>query len=129
MDGSCPPRTLAALEDPGVRRDVKTLARFVGIYCDGLHASAARAQLTLPQMDLEAVAGGPVVVCAECRRLLSHAVMKRAMCPFDPKPMCKRCPRHCYAPQYREQIRQVMHYAGRRLLLSGRVDYLLHLLF
>jgi hypothetical protein len=47
---------------------------------------------------------------------------------MNPKPMCKHCPSHCYAPMYRAQIRRVMKYAGIKLLMRGRVDYLLHLL-
>lgn len=129
MDGRSRSQTLAAFDQPAVRKDIKTLARFVGVYCDGLHATAPRDLLTLPQVDVAKVAGRPVVLCAACRELLSHAVTKRAMCPFSPKPMCKRCPQHCYAPRYRQQIREVMSYAGKRLLLAGRVDYLLHLLF
>jgi hypothetical protein len=116
-------------EDPRVHRDLKILARFVGIYCHGLHGQATREPLRLWSVDMGNLAGRPLVLCAECRRLLSHAIVKRAVCPFDPKPACKWCPRHCYAPQYRDQIRQVMHYAGKRLLFSGRLDYLVHLFF
>jgi hypothetical protein len=131
QDAAAPPesRTQAAFQDRRVRRDIRTLARFVRIYCDGLHAQAAREPLRLRPVDVEALAGLPVVLCADCRRLLSHAIMKRALCPFDPKPACKHCVKHCYAPHYRNQIRQVMQYAGRRMLFSGRLDYLLHLLF
>jgi hypothetical protein len=48
---------------------------------------------------------------------------------MDPKPACKHCPQHCYAPRYRDEIREVMRYSGRKLVMSGRVDYLVHLLF
>jgi hypothetical protein len=48
---------------------------------------------------------------------------------MNPKPMCKHCPNHCYHPTYRAKIREVMQFSGRKLLLGGRVDYLLHLLF
>ena len=55
--------------------------------------------------------------------------MKRSRCPLDPKPACKHCPVHCYHPTYRQNIREVMRYSGRRLVLSGRLDMLYHLLF
>jgi hypothetical protein len=129
MDGRSSPRMVAAFDQPAVRKDVRTLARFVSVYCDGLHAAATRAPLALPQVDVARLAGRPMVLCTDCRSLLAHAVVKRALCPFDPKPMCKHCPKHCYAPRYREQIRKVMGYAGKRMLLTGRLDYLLHLLF
>jgi hypothetical protein len=34
-----------------------------------------------------------------------------------------------YHPQYWQRIREVMKYSGRKLVLSGRLDYLYHLLF
>jgi hypothetical protein len=48
---------------------------------------------------------------------------------MDPKPMCKHCPSHCYRPSYRARIREVMKFSGRKMVLSGRLDFLLHLLF
>ena len=122
-------RAFAALTDRRVRRDIKTLARFISVYCDGLHGQERREPFRLPHVDVDALTGRPFSLCAQCRRLMGHALMKRALCPFDPKPACKRCVRHCYAAQYRDQIRRVMQYSGKRLLLTGRLDYLLHLLF
>jgi hypothetical protein len=48
---------------------------------------------------------------------------------MDPKPACKHCPSHCYHPDYRKRIREVMRYSGRNMVLGGRLDYLYHLLF
>ncbi len=110
-------------------RDLRLLARFVGVYCRGRHADAPRAPFVLKGCDPEQLCGGPITLCATCRKLLAHAWVMRTRCPLDPKPACKKCPVHCYAPAYREQMRAVMRYAGRRLVLSGRLDYLLHLLF
>jgi len=112
-----------------LRRDLKTLATFITLYCDGRHPAAERQRVLLKTHDLDGLCGRPVVLCEPCRRLLAHAFVKRSRCPFDPKPPCKRCPAHCYAPRYRAQIRAVMRYSGRRLALSGRLDFLLHLLF
>ena len=116
------------------RKDLKTLALFVGIYCRGRHPDRARQPMTkqdLPPHFPAARAGIDHLpgVCPECRKLLLHALVKRLACPMVPKPMCKHCPRQCYAPAYRQRIRQVMKYAGRRLVLGGRLDYLYHLLF
>jgi hypothetical protein len=109
-------------------RDLKTLARFVGVYCKYRHGQAAKGPVRLKTHDVEAIAGRPVLLCSSCAKLLAHAFVKRSNCPLDPKPACKHCPRHCYHPAYRQQIREVMKYSGRRLVLSGRLDYLLHLL-
>lgn len=115
--------------DRKLRRDLKTLARFVEIACRDRHADAVRTEVSFQTHDLTAIAGRPVVLCDECRKLLAHAFAKRSMCPMNPKPACKHCPQHCYHPVYRQGIREVMKYSGRRLLLRGRIDYLVHLLF
>lgn len=39
---------------------------------------------------------------------------------------CKHCPDHCYYPTYREQIRKVMAFSGRQMVVRGRLDYLDH---
>lgn len=106
-------------------RDLKTLAVFVQIYCDGHHRSVPRGPLHLRAP----VALPPVDLCRDCQKLLAHAVVMRVRCPLDPKPACKKCPTHCCAPTYRRQVRAVMRYSGRRLVLGGRLDYLYHLLF
>jgi len=76
-----------------------------------------------------AIAGGELPLCKDCQRLLMHAFTKRSTCPMNPKPACKHCPNHCYHPTYREQIRQVMKFSGRKLVMSGRLDLLVKLLF
>ena len=112
-----------------LHRDLRTLTKFVEVYCQRRHRHAAKADARLKTPHLDALADCAVNLCSECGELLAHAVVKRASCPLDPKPACKHCPAHCYQPQYREDIREVMRYSGRRLVLSGRLDYLWRLLF
>jgi hypothetical protein len=114
--------------DEKLDSDLRLLARFVQVYCDGHHADAAREPVTLQIAGTQEAIASDVALCEGCRRLLTHAAVKRSHCPMNPKPMCKHCPSHCYAPTYRAQIRRVMKYAGIKLLMRGRVDYLLHLL-
>ncbi len=108
--------------------DLKVLATLIEVYCARRHPTAAKEVVTLKTHDVAALHGRPLRLCPPGRKLLTHAFVKRAACPLDPKPMCKKCPQHCYAPLYRAQIREVMRYSGRRLVLSGRLDYLVHLL-
>lgn len=110
-------------------RDLRVLATFIRIYCDGHHADQPREPVPGPIWQLTGVRRPPERVCPACTKLLGHAAVKRRACSLDPKPMCKHCPQHCYGPTYREQVRQVMRYSGRQLVLSGRLDYLWHLLF
>ncbi|MFP4145524.1 MAG: nitrous oxide-stimulated promoter family protein [Phycisphaeraceae bacterium] len=115
-------------EDAALQRDLRTLVRFIEVYCHGRH-DAERTPVALKSHDVTRIAGRETALCPDCTRLLSHALVKRSVCPMDPKPQCKHCPNHCYHPKYRQQIREVMKYSGRKLVLRGRVDYLLHLLF
>jgi hypothetical protein len=112
-----------------LRKDLRVLARFILVYCEGLHPASERAAVELKSVDVSGLLGEPVHLCPSCARLLAHAVTKRLHCPLDPKPACKHCPQHCYHPGYRAAIREVMKYSGRRLVIRGRIDYLLHLLF
>lgn len=112
-----------------LRYDLRVLVTFIRIYCDGQHADRPRAPVPDPIWRLTAQGAPPATLCPACAKLLGHATAKRRGCPLDPKPACKHCPQHCYAPAYRAQIRKVMRYSGRRLILSGRLDYLWHLLF
>jgi len=58
-----------------------------------------------------------------------YAVRRLERCPQEPKPSCKHCEIHCYKPIYREKIRDVMRYSGKRLILHGRLDLLWHYFF
>ena len=78
-----------------IERDLQKLAGFIGIYCQDKHKSKEE-------------------LCAECQELLDYAIQRRKLCPLDPKPECKKCRIHCYKPQQRERIRQVMRHAGKR---------------
>lgn len=115
--------------DGTLRKDLKTLALFIRIYCRHRHAAAAKSLVSLKTHDVTAIAGRPVELCEACCKLLAHAFVKRSHCPMNPKPACKHCPSHCYHPTYRAQIREVMRFSGKQMLLSGRLDYLFHLLF
>jgi predicted amidophosphoribosyltransferase len=98
-------------EDPRLKREVRTLAAMVGLYCHG-HHSGPRGQL-----------------CTDCQDLLDYALFRLSKCPFQAaKPTCAHCPVHCYKPARRKQIRIVMRYAGPRMLLHHPVAAVLHLL-
>jgi hypothetical protein len=111
------------------QKDLVTLATFIRVYCLHNHCEETKRVVRLNTHDLPKLMGGSVVLCPGCAKLLAHAFYKRSVCPFDPKPACKHCTRHCYHPTCRAQIREVMKFSGKHLLLSGRLDYLLHLLF
>jgi predicted amidophosphoribosyltransferase len=108
--------------------DLRVLGTFVETFCRHHCGEAERAPFRMAAIDLSVTDLGRRKVCADCRKLLSHAVTKRARCPLDPKPACRLCQVHCYAPHMRERIREVMKFSGRHLILRGRLDLLLHFL-
>ena len=56
--------------------------------------------------------------CRECNEVEAYAHSRLDSCPFgEKKPFCSKCTVHCYTPERREQIRQVMRYAGPRMLI------------
>ncbi len=115
--------------DRKLRRDLRVLAKFVEVHCRDRHERASVAPARLKTLDLDALGSGSSDLCPACSKLLAHAFAKRVRCPLDPKPACKHCSAHCYQPQYREDIRNIMRYSGRRLALAGRLDYVWRLLF
>jgi hypothetical protein len=89
------------LERGRLRREWRTMEAMVGIYCRGHEHVAA--------------AGGEL--CAECATFLTYAGKRLEKCPYGPsKPTCAKCPIHCYKPQPREFAREVMRYAGPRMV-------------
>jgi hypothetical protein len=105
-----------------IKKDAEVLAEFVNIYCSDRHGDADKAPVKAGGQVGTYLGSSDFALCEECRKLLLHAVSKRALCPYDPKPACKKCETHCYGPGYREKIREVMRYSGMRLIKKGRFD-------
>ncbi|MDA8124364.1 MAG: nitrous oxide-stimulated promoter family protein [Deltaproteobacteria bacterium] len=98
------------LQKDRLAREKKTIAAMMEIYCRGRHRRA----------------GGN---CPECRQLRDYALQRIEKCPYgEEKPVCARCPIHCYQPAMREQVRRVMRYAGPRMLFYHPLLTLRHCL-
>lgn len=111
-------------------KDIRILADFVSIFCREKHPEEAKAIFPINDERLQLALGNHILtLCPDCAKLLKHAIAKRSMCPHDPKPMCKKCKTHCYAPAYREKIRQVMRFSGLYMVRHGRLDLMIHYLF
>ncbi len=81
-------------------RERAVVTQMIGVYCRGNHATA-RGQL-----------------CDECAALTEYAQARIGRCPFmATKTFCSQCKVHCYAPAQRQAIKDVMRYAGPRMLL------------
>jgi hypothetical protein len=66
---------------------------------------------------------------AEYLELEAYAHKRLSGCKFgNKKPACKRCTIHCYRHDKRQQIREVMRWAGPRMLIYDPIAALRHLL-
>ena len=120
------PKIFDRLDNKKVK-DIRVLSEFVSIFCREKHrlenkdtflVKDDRLRRTLDSKDLR--------LCEDCRKLLNHGIAKLLLCPYNPKPMCKKCETHCYAPGYREKVQEVMKFSGMYLIKHGRVDLMLH---
>ncbi|MGU3525071.1 nitrous oxide-stimulated promoter family protein [Enterobacteriaceae bacterium C23F] len=61
--------------------------------------------------------------------LNAYADKRLDKCVFgEDKPACKQCPVHCYQPVKREEMKQIMRWAGPRMLWRHPILTVLHLL-
>lgn len=95
---------------PNIRRDAATVTAMVRVYCAGRHGT------------------GGTALCGPCDALLAYASARLARCPFGAeKTTCRDCAIHCYRPQERAAMREVMRYAGPRMLLRHPLMAVRHL--
>ena len=101
---------MPAQRPPRIEREDKTITAMIRLYCHDHH-------------------GTQEALCEECTGLLAYARLRLEKCPYQAeKPTCAHCPIHCYRPDMRERVREVMRYAGPRMLLHHPVLALRHLL-
>jgi hypothetical protein len=87
-------------QHPRMQREARTIEAMIRIYCRDQHGA----------MNGE--------LCAECLALQQYAGLRLEKCPYqEEKTTCVKCPTHCYKPAMRERIREIMRYAGPRMLL------------
>ena len=92
-----------------LERERETVSAMISLYCRDRHAAA-------PEL------------CAECADLEAYTRLRLEKCPYgEEKPTCVDCPIHCYLPKRRQQIKEVMTYAGPRMLLSHPILAVRHM--
>ena len=107
-----------------IKNELRILMEFVELYCRDGHKGCEKKKTVIDGVDTK----GPHL-CAECSELIGYAARRRVNCPLDPKPACRKCHVHCYRKDFRDRIREVMAYSGRRMILRGRLAYMGHFLF
>jgi hypothetical protein len=111
--------------DQRKEKDIRILGRFVEVFCHENHPAPKR-RFEYKHLDSDRYLPQEVMLCDDCYDLLNHGLTKLLLCPYDPKPICKKCLTHCYRPGYREQIKKVMRFSGMHLIKHGRLDLLVH---
>jgi len=85
------------------------MGKMIGIYCTGNHGMSGDN------------------LCASCQEFLDYAKVRLRKCPYgEEKPTCANCPVHCYKPAQKAQAREIMRYAGPRMLLRHPLLSILH---
>lgn len=91
-------------------REKRTVALMIRLYCRKKHGTSG-------------------VLCADCQALTEYALMRSDKCPFmEKKTFCSNCHVHCYKPEMREKIREVMRFSGPRMIFRHPVMAIRHLI-
>lgn len=68
-------------------------------------------------------------LCSGCQELSDYAINRLTHCQFgESKPTCGKCTVHCYKPEMRKRIKEVMRYSGPRMLLTHPIAAIRHLI-
>lgn len=89
-------------------REKKMVSQMIQLYCKKQHHSKYG-------------------LCPECAALDAYARMRSEKCPFmETKTFCSNCKVHCYKPEMREKIREVMRFSGPRMLFHHPIAAIRH---
>lgn len=92
-------------------REFETIAAMLRMYCRAHHQAREAA------------------LCPACIAVHDYALRRLERCVFgEAKPTCANCAVHCYSANMRQRIRQVMRWAGPRMLLRHPILALRHLI-
>ena len=91
-------------------REKKMVSQMIALYCRKKHGSK----------------GG---LCPDCASLNEYARVRSDKCPFmETKSFCSNCKVHCYKPEMREKIQEVMRFSGPRMLFHHPVAAIRHVI-
>ncbi len=89
-------------------KEKKLIPKMIIIYCRNKHKKKRKSNL-LKRNEL----------CEDCKEIEEYALLRLEKCPFkENKQFCIFCKIHCYNPDMREKIKNVMKFVGPRFLLS-----------
>jgi hypothetical protein len=92
-----------------ISREKKTITAMVRLFCREQHTHNS--------------------LCSDCNILLQYALLRLDRCPYqERKTTCAQCPVHCYQPEMRLKIQQIMRYSGPRMIYRHPVMAARHLI-
>ena len=126
----------------GTRRGNETCVRTVGQEQKNDCASVAKAQREIMKESKELEVVELMIrlycknkhkckdgLCTECNELLEYVKLRRSKCPWgDKKPFCSNCKIHCYKPDMRTKIKDVMKFSGPRIVFRHPIIAVKHLI-
>jgi len=96
---------------PRMQRERETIQAMIDLYCCHHHGKGKGAPL-----------------CDECQELREYALLRLRHCPFqEGKTSCGNCSRHCYKPDMRQRVRELMRFSGPKMLWEHPLLALFHL--
>jgi len=95
-------------DGPKIRKEKDIVSKMIRLYCMKKHH----------QKEL----------CEECQDLNHYAMKRLSLCQFgEDKTACAKCPVHCYKPDYRQRIKEVMRFSGPWMLLYHPIESIRHI--
>lgn len=96
-------------QHPRMAREYRTIEAMMHIYCHKRHNTRRE-------------------LCTDCQELLAYAALRLEKCPFqEEKSTCANCAVHCYRPDMRERVREVMRFAGPHMIYHHPYLAFMHL--
>jgi hypothetical protein len=80
-----------------IEREIKTVGIMINMFCRHRHRSDK--------------------LCGSCQELLDYARQRTLKCPLgEDKLVCAKCQIHCYNPEMRVKVKEVMKFSGPKMI-------------
>ena len=91
-----------------MERERQTVSKMIHIYCKSEHQCEE--------------------LCEECNKLEEYAYFRLSKCPFqEKKPACQNCKIHCYKPDMRAHVKDVMKKSGPKMIYKHPYFAIMHI--
>ena len=101
------------MNEKAFERDAQTLRVMAQMYCKRHHGGdSGRAD------EDKGENAGSAALCERCSAVLAYSLERTVKCPHEHKGNCKECSTHCYKPDMRAAIKEIMSYAGPRMIYA-----------